>query len=404
MSTESSQPEHVHGHGGAVGIDYVAADRDLQPPLYAKRDVVLTRGEGATLWDINGRAYIDAMSNYGVNILGHAHPAVTAAIAAQAGALISCHQSFASDVRADFLRALISISPEGLTRAFLSNSGAEAIEAGLKFARVTTGRTNLVAARAGYHGRTIGALAATAGKGYREAFEGILAPARHVPFNDLDQLFEAVDGDTAAIVLEPIQGEGGIHLPDAGYLAGAAQIARDAGALLVLDEVQTAFRTGAMFACQHDGVTPDILCTAKGLANGVPIGATIVTEAVASAQGGGVHGSTFGGNPLACAAAMATLKALQDDDLLAASVTKGQRLMDGILALESPKVRAVRGRGLMVGVEFRQRVTPILRGLQERGVLALPAGSLIIRLLPPLVITEAEIDQLIATLGEVLAA
>jgi len=387
----------------ATTTDIVATDRALQPPLYAKRDIALVRGAGAVLWDSDGREYIDVMSNYGVNVLGHAHPAVTAAITEQAGLLLNVHQSFASDTRAKFLEVLLAASPDGLTRAFLSNSGTEAIEAGLKFARVATGKTKLVAARGGYHGRTIGALAATADKKYREPFANILPQAVHVPFNDLDQLHEAIDADTAAIVLEPIQGEGGIHVPDDGYLAGAAQIARDAGALLIFDEVQTALRTGTIFACQHEGVTPDILCTAKGLANGVPIGATLLTEPIASAMGGGVHGSTFGGNPLACAAGLATLQAIQNEGLLAASDARGERLRQGILALNSPKVRAVRGRGLMIGVEFKTRVTPILKGLQDRGVLALPAGSLIIRFLPPLVITDEQVDQVLAALGETLA-
>lgn len=387
---------------GAKTTNFIAHDRDLQPPLYAKRDIALVRGEGSVLWDSDDREYIDAMSNYGVNVLGHAHPAVTAAITEQAGLLLSCHQSFASDVRARFLEMLIEIAPDGLTRAFLCNSGTEAIEAGLKFARVVTGRTKLVAARGGYHGRTIGALAATAEKKYREPFAAILPDVKHVPFNDLDAVHETVDADTAAIVLEPVQGEGGIILPDDGYLRGVAEIARDAGALLLLDEVQTALRTGAFFACQHEGVRPDILCTAKGLANGVPIGATLITEGISSQLGGGVHGSTFGGSPLACAAGVATLSTIQNEGLLERSVMLGDRLRERITALDHPKIRAVRGVGLMTGVEFRVRVTPILRGLQQRGVLALPAGSLVIRLLPPLVVTEHQIDQIVDTLAETL--
>ncbi|HMM43552.1 MAG TPA: aminotransferase class III-fold pyridoxal phosphate-dependent enzyme, partial [Thermomicrobiales bacterium] len=296
------------------------------------------------------------------------------------------------------------LAPEGLARAFLSNSGTEAIEAALKFARVATGRDGIVAARGGYHGRTIGALAATAEKKYREPFAGVLAPATHVPFNDLDALEAAVNSTTAAVVLEPIQGEGGIVVPDADYLEGARHIASSAGALLVLDEVQTALRTGAFFACQHSGVVPDLLATAKGLANGAPIGATLMTEEIAGVLGGGVHGSTFGGNPLACAAGLATIEAIRVEGLLERSVALGERLRGGIAALEHPKVRAVRGQGLMTGVEFRVRVTPVLKGLQDRGVLALPAGSLVIRLLPPLVISEAQVDQTVAALGTTLDA
>lgn len=384
--------------------EIITADRTLQPPLYAKRDVALVRGEGAVLWDSEGNAYIDMMSNYGVNVLGHAHPAVTEAVSRQAGLLISCHQSFVNDVRAQFLETLIGLAPEGLERAFLSNSGTEAIEAALKFARVATGREGIVAARGGYHGRTIGALAATAEKKYREPFASVLAPATHVPFNDLDALESAVNSSTAVVILEPIQGEGGIVVPDEDYLAGARHIASAAGALLVLDEVQTALRTGAIFACEHSGVVPDVLVTAKGLANGVPIGATLMTEEVSSAQGGGVHGSTFGGNPLACAAGLATVEAIQAEGLLEQSVVLGERLRQGILGLGHPKVRAVRGQGLMTGVEFRVRVTPVLKGLQDRGVLALPAGSLVIRLLPPLVISEEQVDSAVAALGETLDA
>jgi LysW-gamma-L-lysine/LysW-L-ornithine aminotransferase len=377
-------------------------DRDLQPPLYAKREVTLVRGEGAVLWDSEDTAYIDAMSNYGVNVLGHAHPVVTSAISEQAGLLISCHQSFTNDVRARFLEALIGVAPDGLTRAFLSNSGTEAIEAGLKFARVATGKTKLVAARGGYHGRTIGALAATAEKKYREPFAALLSDVAHVRYNDLDALFEAVDADTAAIVLEPIQGEGGINVPDAGYLAEALTIAHEAGALLVLDEVQTALRTGTIFACEREGITPDILCTAKGLANGVPIGATLITEAISGTLGGGIHGSTFGGSPLACAAGLATLQAIEDEGLLATSVERGEQFRTGVAALESPVVRAIRGVGLMNGVEFRVRVTPILKGLQERGVLALAAGTQVIRFLPPLVIQPEQVDAIVSALGETL--
>jgi acetylornithine/LysW-gamma-L-lysine aminotransferase len=380
----------------------IEIDRDLQPPLYAKRDIALVRGEGSVLWDSEGREYVDAMSNYGVNVLGHAHPAVTAAITRQAATLINCHQSFASDVRAQFLEVLIGVAPEGLTKAFLSNSGTEAIEAGLKFARVATGRTKLVATKGGYHGRTIGALAATAEKKYREPFAAVLPETIHVPYNDLEALAAAVDSETAAVVLEPIQGEGGIVVPESGYLAGALEIAHKAGALLVVDEVQTALRTGAFFASTTAGITPDILCTAKGLANGVPIGATLMPDAIAGVLGGGVHGSTFGGNPLACAAGLATLEAIKAEELLARSIDLGERLRFGINALEHPKIRAVRGVGLMTGVEFRTRVTPILKGLQERGVLALPAGSLVIRLLPPLVIQPEQVDRIVEALGEAL--
>ncbi|MBA2277558.1 MAG: aspartate aminotransferase family protein [Chloroflexia bacterium] len=378
-------------------------ERERQIPLYAKRDIALVRGEGAYLYDADGRRYLDAMSNYGVAVLGHAHPAYTSAMTEQLQMLTTGHQSFGSDVRALLLEALREITPDGLDRAFLSNSGAETIEAGLKFARAVTGRTRIVAARRGYHGRTLGALSATADKKYRDPFEPLPIPATHVAFNDADALEAAIDDETAAVILEPVQGEGGIHVADPAYLQRAREVTRARGALLIADEVQSAVRTGDPFAMVASGVVPDILCTAKALANGFPIGLTSVTEEISAALPAGAHGSTFGGNPLACRAAVETLRILRDDGLYARAATLGQRIVAGIEALESRQVRAVRGRGLMIGVELRQKATPALRALQERGVLALPAGTVILRFLPPLIWDEAQADELLAALGEVLA-
>jgi len=381
----------------------MGVEKKRQIPLYAKRDIALVRGEGAYLFDADGRRYLDAMSNYGVAVLGHAHPAWTAAMTEQLGTLTTGHQSFGSDVRALLLDELRGISPEGLDRAFLSNSGAEAIEAGLKFARAATGRPKIVAARRGYHGRTLGALSATAEKKYREPFEPLPIPATHVAFNDADALEEAVDEETAAVIIEPIQGEGGIHVADAAFLMRAREVATATGALLIADEVQSAVRTGEPFVTVAAGVVPDIICTAKALANGFPIGLTLVTEAISAGLPAGAHGSTFGGNPLACRAALETLRILREDDLYGRAATLGQSIIDGITALESRQIRAVRGRGLMIGVELKQKATPVLRGLQERGVLALPAGNLVVRFLPPLVWEQAQADELVTALGETLA-
>jgi LysW-gamma-L-lysine/LysW-L-ornithine aminotransferase len=380
----------------------VQLDRDLQPGIYAKRGIALVRGEGNYLWDSDGNCYLDMMSNYGVNILGHAHPAVTSAIQRQAETLVSCHQSFASDTRSAFLEKLLSVMPDELNSVFLSNSGTEAVEAALKFAWVATGRTKIVAAKRGYHGRTIGSLSATAEKKYRDPFASILAQAEHVSYGDIDALAAAVDDATAAIILEPIQGEGGIQVPPAGYLSSVQEVARERGAKLVFDEIQTGFRTGKHFAFQHERVTPDILVLAKGLANGVPIGATVMTPAIAEVLGGGVHGTTFGGNPLACAAGLATLTALEEENLLPQSADIGTHILQRLTGLRHPKIRDVRGRGLMIGVELKGRATPVLRGLQERGVLALMAGSLIIRFLPPLLLTREQADQAVDTLVDAL--
>lgn len=376
-------------------------EREHQPPLYAKREIALVRGEGSYLFDSDGKRYLDAMSNYGVAILGHADPEFAAALSDQLHTLTTGHQSFFSNVRAMLLAELGTIAPAGLDRYFLSNSGAEAIEAGLKFARAVTGRSKIVATKRAYHGRTLGALAATADPKYRAPFEP-LSPVSHVPFDDAEAAAAAIDGETAAVIVEPIQGEAGIYPASDDYLRSLRAMATEHGALLIADEVQTGFRVGAPFAMGQAGVAADILCTAKGLANGFPIGLTMTTETVSSAIPAGTHGTTFGGNPLACRAALTTLRILRDRGLYDRSAELGKVLVDAIIALDSPKVRQVRGRGFMIGIELKERVTPTLRRLQEHGVLALPAGTLTLRLLPPLIWERAEVDELMEELSAVL--
>jgi acetylornithine/LysW-gamma-L-lysine aminotransferase len=379
-------------------------EHDYQIPLYAKREIALVRGEGAYLYDSEGRRYLDAMSNYGIAVLGHADPEFSAALADQLTRLTTCHQSFYNDVRAAALAAIAAIAPPGLTRAFLSNSGAEAIEAGLKFARAATGRQKIVATKRAYHGRTLGALSATADPKYRAPFEPLPIPVVHVPFNDSDALQAAVDDQTAAVILEPIQGEAGIYPADDAFLQAARAVTRERGALLIADEVQTAFRTGTPFAIAGAGVVPDVLCTAKALANGFPVGLTLVTDEVSAALPAGAHGSTFGGNPLACRAIVVTLNALRDRGLYERARTTGAALLAGIEALNSPKIRAVRGRGLMIGVELKERVTPALRALQQRGVLVLPASPVVFRLLPPMIWDETQVEEFLQALSDVLSA
>jgi acetylornithine/LysW-gamma-L-lysine aminotransferase len=382
--------------------DIQRLENDHQPPLYAKREIALVRGEGAYLFDSDGRRYLDAMSNYGVAILGHADEEYAEAMTDQLCTLATGHQSFYNDIRAVLLGEIAAIAPAGLTRSFLSNSGAEAIEAALKFARVATGRIKLVAAKRGYHGRTLGALAATADQKYRAPFEPLAPAASHVSFNDAAALEAAVDDDTAAILLEPIQGEGGIWPASPEYLQAAREIATARGALLIADEIQTGFRTGEPWAIAMSGVTPDILVTAKALANGFPIGLTMFTEAISEAIPAGGHGTTFGASPLACRGALVTLRALRERGLYAQSARVGEEIMDRLVALNSPKVRQVRGRGMMIGVELKERVTPTLRALQERGVLVLPAGATTFRLLPPLVWDSGQVDEFMETAGAVL--
>jgi [amino-group carrier protein]-gamma-(L-lysyl/L-ornithyl)-L-glutamate aminotransferase len=378
-------------------------EKSHQPSLYVKRDIALVRGEGAYLFDSDGRRYLDAMSNYGVAVLGHADPEYAEALADQLRTLATGHQSFYNDVRAELLETLTTIAPAGLTRSFLTNSGAEAIEVALKFARVATGRNKIVAARHAYHGRTLGALAATADPKYRAPFAPFALETTHVPLDDAAALDAAIDDQTAAVILEPIQGEAGIYPASADYLQAARRMTADRGALLIVDEIQTGFRTGAPFAITAAGVTPDLLCTAKGMANGFPIGLTMLTESINAAIPGGAHGTTFGANPLACRAALVTVRALQARDLYARSAALGAEIIERIEALRSPKIRAVRGRGFMIGIELKERVTPTLRGLQQRGVLALPSSATTLRLLPPLIWEAAQVDELLAGLEATLA-
>jgi acetylornithine/LysW-gamma-L-lysine aminotransferase len=377
-------------------------EHDYSLPLYAKREIALVRGEGSYLFDSAGNRYLDAMSNYGVAVLGHADPEFAAALHDQLLTLTTGHQSFYNDQRAALLKKIASIAPEGVKRTFLSNSGAEAIEAALKFARAATGRPKVVAAKRGYHGRTLGALSATADPKYRKAFEPLPIPATHVSFNDLEALEAAVDEETSAIILEPVQGEAGIYPATAEYLQGARDIATARGALLIADEIQSGFRTGVPFYFVSQGVTPDIIATAKAVANGFPIGLTLTTDAVSETMPGGAHGTTFGGNPLAARAALVTLNALDDRGLYAQAERIGDLIMSRIEALNHPKVRQVRGKGLMIGLELKERVTPTLRGLQENGVLALPASSTALRFLPPMIWEETQVDELLAALEIVL--
>jgi len=370
-------------------------------PLYAKRDVALVRGAGTRLWDSDGVEYLDCMSAYGVAILGHAHPAVTEAITRQAATLTTCHQSFYNDQRARYLKLLMSQAPAGITRAFFCNSGTESVEAALKFARAVTGRQHFVSTRKAYHGRTMGSLAVTGDNKYRDAYAPMYGNVTHVPYGEPDSL-AAITDETAAFILEPVQGEGGINPAPDGYLAAAREACDRHGALLIFDEVQTAFRTGALFAGPTAGATPDLIAISKAIANGLPMGMTLMTEAVASAVPPGTHGNTFGGNPMVCAAAHATLATILDDGLFARSATVGAYFVGALKALNHSMIRDVRGRGLMIGVELKTRVTPVLRKMQEGGVLALPAGNLIIRFLPPLILTEAEADQAVAALATAL--
>ena len=377
-------------------------ERTYALEVYPKRDLTLVRGKGAEVWDDRGRRYLDCVAGIGVANVGHANPAVARAIADQARTLVTCPGIFYNDQRAQLLQKLVSITPAGLTRAFLCNSGAEAVEAALKFARFATGRTGIVSAMRGFHGRTMGALSATFRKDYREPFAPLVPGFSFAPFNDVGKMRAAVGEDTAAVVLEPVQGEGGVRPADPGYLRAVRAICDESGALLILDESQTGFcRTGRMFACERYEVEPDLLCLAKAIAGGVPMGAVLAGEWTPSLVG--KHGTTVGGNPLACAAALAAIRFMEDERLDERAEMLGARFNERFTHQQPARVRAVRQIGLMIGIELRERCRPYLERLMENGVLALPAGTTVIRLLPPLVITEAQVDEVVEALVTVLS-
>ena len=383
-------------------LDIQALETAHTSGVYAKRDIVITHGKGALLYDKNGRAYIDCVGGQGAANLGHGHPVIAAAITQQAQTLISCPEMFYNDRRAELQAKLISIAPKGMNRVFLCNSGTEAVEAAFKFARVMTGRSQIIATMRGFHGRTMGALSATWNKKMRAPFEPLLPNFQHVAYGKLDALENALTDDCAALILEVVQGEGGVHPGDADYLRAAQAKCRANGTLLIIDEVQTGMgRTGKMFAVTHFGLEPDLMTLAKSLGGGLPIGAVLIAKRAGELRPG-VHGSTFGGNPLAAAASLAALEVLETERLPQRAAESGDYFRTQLEALDSSKIRAIRGLGLMIGIELKIKVAPLLRALMDRGVLALPAGMTVLRLLPPLVISQPQIDQVVAAIDHVL--
>lgn len=367
-------------------------------------DVSFVRGEGVWIIDADGNRYLDCMAGIAVASLGHAHPRLTAAIAEQAGRLIICSQSHGNDVRTEFLELLFRFVKAPLERAFMASSGSEVNEAALKWARAATGRSHFVAARRGFAGRTMGALSMTWEPKYREPFMPTGTPVTFVDYNDVAQLEAAVTADTAAILIEPVQGEGGIHEVDEAFAVAARQAADRHGALLIVDEIQTgAGRTGTFLASEGWPVSPDMVTIAKGIGGGVPIGVLLMTDAVARAMPAGGHGTTFGGNALASAAGLAVLREFRDHGLLEHVRETGEYFRDRLLELDPAMVRAVRGRGLLLGLELHQPAAPVMAALRRHGVLTINAGTNVIRLVPPLVITRSEVDEVISRLRLALA-
>ncbi len=395
----SSQASTVAGGNAAV-----LESLGRHAPSLWHPQVAFVRGDGALLYDADGREYIDCLAGIGVASVGHANPRLAAAVAEQAARLVVCPQNLGNDVRARFLEELFTFLRPPLERVFLSNSGAEANEAALKWARVATGRSRFVAMRRGFSGRTMGVLPLTWEPKYREPFERGGSDVTFVTLGDEDELEAAVTDETAAVVIEPIQGESGIRPAPESYLRLARELTRQRGALLVLDEIQCGVgRTGTFLASEPAGVEPDVVTLAKGLAGGVPIGATVMTAPVAAAMPPGGHGTTFGGNPLSAAAGLAVLREIRDRDLMRRSAELGARLAAGLRSLGDPRVVEVRGRGLMLGMELSVPVAPLVSGLLEAGVVTTSGGSHTLRFLPPLVIEEAQVDEVVARVGHALA-
>ncbi|MFB6127296.1 MAG: aspartate aminotransferase family protein [Halolamina sp.] len=367
--------------------------------------MALAGGDGVHLQGTDGTDYLDFGASYACAPIGHCHPDVVEAVQSQATDLLYVQGSYPTATRTETYEKLGALAPGGLTNVWLCNSGTEANEAALKFARSATGRSKVVAATRAFHGRTLGSLAMTWKDKYKEGFGPLPGPVEFVPYDDPAELAAAVDEETAAVFLEPIQGEGGINPASEEFLRVAREATADVGAALVMDEIQTGLgRTGSLWACEAAGIVPDALTTAKGVASGLPLGATLCADWLA--EGAGDHGSTFSGNPVVCAAANATLDVLVEDDVPDHAAAVGDHLQSELTAAAEAHdlpVREVRGEGLMIGVEVKRGANRILKRLAlSEQVLALPAGRTVVRLLPPLTVEQSHADQVVEALTEVL--
>ncbi|MGW0538367.1 acetylornithine transaminase [Streptomyces sp. NPDC003032] len=366
--------------------------------------LALVRGEGTRVWDADGREYLDLLGGIAVNALGHAHPAVVQAVTHQVAALGHVSNLFVSEPTVALAERLLGLT--GRTgRVYFANSGAEANEAAFKIGRLT-GRTHMVAATGGFHGRTMGALALTGQPAKRDPFHPLPGDVTFVPYGDTEALCAAVTHDTALVILEPVQGEAGVRVPPAGYLTAAREITDATGTLLVLDEIQTGIgRTGHWFAAQAEGVEADVVTLAKGLGGGLPIGATLAFGAAARLLAPGTHGSTFSGNPVVCAAALAVLSTIADAGLLDHVRRTGERLRRGIEDLGDPLVKEVRGAGLLLGIVLSEDAAPLVQqAAQEAGLLVNAAAADVIRLAPPLILSDRDVDLFLLRLPGVLRA
>ena len=373
--------------------------------LYQKFPVTIEKGLGSHVWDINNKEYIDCMGGYGVALVGHRNERVVNAIKAQIGRILTVHSSFYNKTREEFLENLIKVAPKGLSQVHLNNSGAESVEAAIKFARKFSGKKGMVAMKGSYHGKSMGALSLTFNPKYRESFQPLVEKVSFSSYGNIDELRNTVDKDTAFVILEPIQGESGIHVPPDSFLQDVRKLCDENKILLIFDEIQSGLgRTGSMWAADHWKTVPDVMCIAKGIAGGVPMGVTLVRPDILSVMKKGEHSSTFGGNPLSCAAGTATIQALTQDGLIENAKDMGQKFQQGLAELKSRHkiIREVRGKGLMIGVELKFEVKDILMEGIKNGLLLLYSGRNILRFLPPLVISEEDITKTLKILDMLL--
>ena len=373
--------------------------------IYQRFPVTIERGLGTHVRDINGKEYVDCMGGYGVALVGHRNPRVVKALQDQLEKIITVHSSLYNKTREEFLESLIKIAPKGLSQVYLNNSGTEAVEAAIKFARKFTGKSGMVAMNGAYHGKSFGSLSLTFNPKYRKSFEPLVQKVSFSSFGDIEALRSAVNSDTGFIILEPIQGESGIHVAPDGFLQDVRKLCDEKGILLIFDEIQAGLgRTGKMWAGEHWNTTPDIMCLAKGIAGGVPMGATLVRPDILACISKGEQSSTFGGNPLSCAAGTATIQALTQDGLVENAVKMGKKFREGLERIREKHkiIREIRGKGLMIGIEMKFEVKDILFDGIANGILFLYSGKNILRLLPPLVISESDIDKALEVLDAIL--
>jgi acetylornithine/LysW-gamma-L-lysine aminotransferase len=386
--------------------EIIQAENRCMAGVYSRHGIVAVKGRDALLWDVNGKEYIDCMAGYGAAFIGHSNPRVIFAIKKQAERLQACHGSLYNDARAQFLEKIVAVTPIGLDKVFLSNSGSESVEVAIKLARKFTGRKEIIAMMRSFHGKTMGALSTTWNAKYRTPFQPLLPGVKFVPYGKAEKVKEAITSDTAAIIVEPVQGESGVYVAPEGYLEELRRLADGNNVLLIMDEVQTGFgRTGKLFACEHWRVTPDILCLAKAAASGVPIGITAARVEVMDVLKVGEHTTTFGGNPISCAAASATLDVIVEGRLWERAGALGSQFIRLLHKLREKysMVREVRGLGLMIGMDLRFEIRNLLDRLLSRGVITLSTGMHTLRFLPPVTITPSQIEVVVNRLEQCLA-